>query len=414
MKIHDCFILACKNIIRRIKSSIKIFINFILIAFLFVSFFTLNNAFNEKMNNLLKAKDYEKFISIYQFKPILFEEDQIKLLDNVIDIDYQKMFWRNYNNKIMVNSETIFENSSFYCYLTDINKDQIPYMYRLIAEDKATNTNYLKYGTYISNSNEILISEKLLNNWGYLNAETALGSTISIIDKNEILLDNYEIVGVLDGDLTSNTTYDFNNTIIISQDILNDITINEINYYLLVFYKDLDLSENLLLELREMMPEYEINLNMLDNDYAIKKIHNQKIVINSIISTLGAILIFTLLINILLSLYFITNQKGSFYGIMLANGIKRSSLFFIHWIELLIIYTVSLIISMILLLLISYFLNNTLFNFLNLIINPSTIDLIVVFFRSFLMGLLIVSIISFIIINRIVRQPLKDLLKMNK
>ena len=405
MKLVHCCVIAIKNILRK-NSSIKILIGLVLVSIFLLCFFIINLGFNESIKKLHILNDYDGFIVIdnQNNQSKQYFEDKINNIKGVNLICEDNSFHSN-NTKVLIDYIEVSANELLVFHPIDYQNNEVPYDYELRYEHEFHDKNYLLCGSYINNSQEVIVSENLIKNWGINDAVSIIGSLITVYDNNNIFLNEMIIVGIFKNvGLLEN----YNRSIIFSQDIM-DAEIQAAKR--LIIYCDDEFRENVYNELQVLMSNYDIRLNIPDNYYSLEKIKDQRLVMNSILFMIGLIVLITIMIYIITILYYYFKRRRNFYGILCANGISRIKLYLIEVMELLILYLIALLISSLIVFFNFRLLTTEILNFLGINIYIDFSDVILIFFCSSFSGIILLNIILLISFNRIINTRIIDLLK---
>lgn len=404
MKLLELLKISLKNIVKRLKSSIKIFIGFSLVSMILISFFSFDKAYSNSIEELRNEGNNLYSISVRKagYEPFTYDADAIESISGVKSAEYMRVSINltRMNQKVIIDDVEYAHASYINSVYIDYTKEDIPYNEREKYLSISGSENYIKYGRFINAENEFMASENIIRRWGYENSESLLGSTFRMHgDNNTIVVNDMVLVGIIDEGI--------NNLLVLP---LNSIIESQVLYSLVVYSNDYASLIGIRDQLNILLPFSRTEISIPENEEEILSIKKQQGVVESLISIFGIIIVSTIIANILLSLIFSIKQKGAYYGILEANGMRKWHLFLISFIELLILFIVSLVFSFIVAINIFRLVNTVLASQFSFSFTIGFGDYMMIFLSSAGIGIIIITLLSCLSMFGLLKKPICRLL----
>jgi len=263
-------------------------------------------------------------------------------------------------------------------------------------------------GRDIQQKNEILISEEvfMLYRIPCTQWEDCIGKKITITahsadGTNETInvLSDYVICGILNSDVARLCNRSEEDVFII-QSPLKELTKQYDSFTVYAHLNELyDLEQ-----LSEQMTEtYSLPFSYSDKNKEIKYITSQTELVRRVFFIAGAMISFSIVFNSIRILLYVTQQKKSFYGALLAMGMKRKYVRKMMFTEITLLSVLSLMLSCVLSIIAMHFFSSELSAFLSLEMELNTVILI----QSFLLATafhILVLLVSFLLAYRILKK----------
>lgn len=403
MNIRKIISMSVKNLINRKKMTYKTILVISLIYLFFGIFYSYINITKFSINKVLLNNVSMNRLNIYNsesyWDPVIYDDAKANKILNtqgVIEV-YDNIFGISFDTKMEFLDKTVQLPLSTTLFLD--KGESLPILEINEFKFKTGKESILKYGRLIENEKELLCTERTLELLGIEPNDNILGTVFNITYSGDDIykanLYEYTLVGIIDdGYYEIEYLQDSNNG---PRIYLPDTTISNFNkvmfiwYYLDVYYNSYLIRDDLNKEIINIMGD---NITISENerkDLAYKSLEIQLNISQIIFSITSIIFIVGIIINLTYSMYNIIISKGSYYGILISNGIPVNKLWLLIFFELLIVIIISFIIASLLVIPV-----NIIF----------TISLSMIFKYVLISGIsgifitLAISLITIIIINR--------------
>lgn len=399
MSILQCFSLSLYNLWRRKKYSISLIRSILIIMTLSIVINVLISGINKEYDNIiyksasinsleiiLKTNDTGEYVENDNYKLLKliseFESVEKEMYTCPIDIPkYLKredMYFVN-NNLVTMNIDGINYNGindftyDFDKAMYGSNKSKsnytVPFKVNLVDyqgetffenemvefEHKYPNEKLILAGRMLSEKNELIITDYMLEKFGVKNYEDILSKKVSFYVEEKELINQYKIVGIINSNFYRIKSRFQSSQILISADkdtyrefkprIVNcRIPIKDYINSVPVINKAYDL------KIGEFSPAI-----FADQFYFVSKV---QAVVNYIFKYVAFFICLAILLSLFSILYTNIKEKYSYFGILQAIGFTNKNLVIIFICEIIVINIIALLISFVFSILILYIFNN--------------------------------------------------------
>ncbi|MCL2556147.1 MAG: hypothetical protein FWE03_03910 [Firmicutes bacterium] len=339
--------LAYYNFTRRPKTTNKIIFGFVLMFILTFSFSLININVNLNTQHLINSKISSNHFNILSSSK--FNESDINFLSNLSGVND------------LLKQEEYLSAGDWTIYLDDNNIELDFILSATVTQGNIFSQNHIVefnnrfrgemiYGrSTIENIDEVIISKNSLTLIGRT-VENSLNKRISLMRGEEIVLYNHLIVGVISenslnlsyyGDLLH---YDGDNFFKFYSGSIIQISRMSKSYQLKVFF---DTFTNAGLANTEIMMHFnDTKYSALYvgeiNYYTYRFLQTLQEITNTVMYTVGLLLIITVIIIVISIIVFDIKKKQPFLKQMIVCGLKKRSLLFIFFVELLLCLLIAL------------------------------------------------------------------------
>lgn len=424
MKVRTLYKLSVRNIVRHPKTSLQIFsgvffaavvLMCIILYYLMLEDRLYKTSLNLKSANCL----YTEITTTEQLDALENDEhiaDMICSTQYFSYLDEDSAFMPFFSLlTLTINGETYqalrgeYLNADSFCRINVCASEGKTISYSEIEEYKYKfGDDMFLAGRDIQQENEILISEEvfMLYHIPCTQWEDCIGKKITITahsadGTNETInvLSDYVICGILNSDVARLCNRSEEDVFII-QSPLKELTKQYDSFTVYAHLNELyDLEQ-----LSEQMTEtYSLPFSYSDKNKEIKYITSQTELVRRVFFIAGAMISFSIVFNSIRILLYVTQQKKSFYGALLAMGMKRKYVRKMMFTEITLLSVLSLMVSCVLSIIAMHFFSSELSAFLSLEMELNTVILI----QSFLLATafhILVLLVSFLLAYRILKK----------
>lgn len=421
MKVRTLYKLSVRNIVRHPKTSLQIFSGIffaaVVLMCIILYYLMLEDRLYKTSLNLKSANClYTEITTAEQLDALENDEhiaDMICSTQYFSYLDEDSAFMPFFSLlTLTINGETYqalrgeYLNADSFCRINVCASEGKTISYSEIEEYKYKfGDDMFLAGRDIQQENEILISEEvfMLYHIPCTQWEDCIGKKITItahsVDgTNETInvLSDYVICGILNSDVARLCNRSEEDVFII-QSPLKELTKQYDSFTVYAHLNELyDLEQ-----LSEQMTEtYSLPFSYSDKNKEIKYITSQTELVRRVFFIAGAMISFSIVFNSIRILLYVTQQKKSFYGALLAMGMKRKYVRKMMFTE---ITLLSLMLSCVLSIIAMHFFSSELSAFLSLEMELNTVILI----QSFLLATafhILVLLVSFLLAYRILKK----------
>lgn len=424
MKVRALYKLSVRNIVRHPKTSLQIFSGIffaaVVLMCIILYYLMLEDRLYKTSLNLKSANClYTEITTTEQLDALENDEhiaDMICSTQYFSYLDEDSAFMPFFSLlTLTINGETYqalrgeYLNADSFCRINVCASEGKTISYSEIEEYKYKfGDDMFLAGRDIQQENEILISEEvfMLYHIPCTQWEDCIGKKITITahsadGTNETInvLSDYVICGILNSDVARLCNRSEEDVFII-QSPLKELTKQYDSFTVYAHLNELyDLEQ-----LSEQMTEtYSLPFSYSDKNKEIKYITSQTELVRRVFFIAGAMISFSIVFNSIRILLYVTQQKKSFFGALLAMGMKRKYVRKMMFTEITLLSVFSLMLSCVLSIIAMHFFSSELSAFLSLEMELNTVILI----QSFLLATafhILVLLISFLLAYRILKK----------
>lgn len=424
MKVRTLYKLSVRNIVRHPKTSLQIFSGIffaaVVLMCIILYYLMLEDRLYKTSLNLKSANClYTEITTTEQLDALENDEhiaDMICSTQYFSYLDEDSAFMPFFSLlTLTINGETYqalrgeYLNADSFCRINVCASEGKTISYSEIEEYKYKfGDDMFLAGRDIQQENEILISEEvfMLYHIPCTQWEDCIGKKITITahsadGTNETInvLSDYVICGILNSDVARLCNRSEEDVFII-QSPLKELTKQYDSFTVYAHLNELyDLEQ-----LSEQMTEtYSLPFSYSDKNKEIKYITSQTELVRRVFFIAGAMISFSIVFNSIRILLYVTQQKKSFYGALLAMGMKRKYVRKMMFTEITLLSVLSLMLSCVLSIIAMHFFSSELSAFLSLEMELNTVILI----QSFLLATafhILVLLVSFLLAYRILKK----------
>lgn len=394
MKFKSSIKLATRGILRHKKKTVKVLFIFITIFILLICFFSyvllLNNNLNDilneiKTNNVLLLRNKRLFYS----NPINLED-----LKNVKNVIYAEEYIYGpiqasppYN--IEFNGRVIDDKSYINLRLIDKEKDMD-----------------LLYGRSIVEKNEIIISDKLLYEWGYRDYEKLINGEFNIYFNNFLEEKDFNFI------LSGITREDDSQSLYMNKDLIPDVfEIASLLHHYQIEIDNFTNKDKVISEVEILFPRYYVTWSNDKTDKTMRILNQQRRMQMNVFLMVGIIIIGALLSTAIVIISIDIKNKQNYYGILLSMGAGKKDIYIINYLESLFITFISFLISLALSYIVIHYIEILMFNMTNLVFKMTFTNYITLSLIIFSAAITFNSIIAIITGRIIMKSNTLQLLK---
>lgn len=424
MKVLTLYKLSARNIVRHPKTSLQIFSGIffaaVVLMCIILYYLMLEDRLYKTSLNLKSANClYTEITTTEQLDALENDEhiaDMICSTQYFSYLDEDSAFMPFFSLlTLTINGETYqalrgeYLNADSFCRINVCASEGKTISYSEIEEYKYKfGDDMFLAGRDIQQENEILISEEvfMLYHIPCTQWEDCIGKKITITAHSADgtngtinVLSDYVICGILNSDVARLCNRSEEDVFII-QSPLKELTKQYDSFTVYAHLNELyDLEQ-----LSEQMTEtYSLPFSYSDKNKEIKYITSQTELVRRVFFIAGAMISFSIVFNSIRILLYVTQQKKSFYGALLAMGMKRKYVRKMMFTEITLLSVLSLMLSCVLSIIAMHFFSSELSAFLSLEMELNTVILI----QSFLLATafhILVLLVSFLLAYRILKK----------
>lgn len=313
-----------------------------------------------------------------------------------------------------------FEDKSSFPKVTTFNyelKEHYQFLTAFILKDYYED--FLLAGRYPNHSNEVLLTKNFLEFYG-LNVDDILFKNVTLRDELKILLNDIFIAGILDDsylNLSEDVPFNLFGIITIFnqarlQSLLNNFS-TYMSYYSTVYfttYQDIMITVN---AMKDNFSEYVIEYSGQMSADMVELLLRQSVFAQEMFKLIGTILILAMLISLMVSIIFRIRNQAIYISISHVYGMKKGALYLSIYLELLVIYVLSVVSSTALAYGLFRVINNLFGPAFRISLIPTSLHLFTSFMFMVFMGVVIVSFYATIAIIMIKRYKPIAILRMS-